>query len=123
GVDIGSSENLVVNMNGGGDSCPGGSGLAGLIHLPVDDRAGNDTITGGDGDDTLIGGDGNDAINGGRGSDTAQMGAGDDTFVWDPGDGSDVVEGQDGRDTMQFNGANIAEKFDIAANGPRVRLT
>ena len=45
------------------------------------------------------------------------MGAGDDTFVWNPGDGSDIVEGQAGTDTMQFNGANIAEKIDISANG------
>jgi Ca2+-binding RTX toxin-like protein len=49
-------------------------------------------------------------------------GAGDDTFVWNPGDGSDTVEGQDGNDTLVFNGANIAENFDIAANGTRVRL-
>ena len=51
------------------------------------------------------------------------MGAGDDTFQWDPGDGSDVVEGQDGADTMLFNGANISEKFDLSANGSRLRFT
>ena len=51
------------------------------------------------------------------------MGAGDDTFVWDPGDGSDVVEGgQDGADTMLFNGAGVAENFDVSANGERVRF-
>jgi hypothetical protein len=48
--------------------------------------------------------------------------AGDDTFVWNPGDGSDIVEGQSGADTLQFNGANIAEKIDITANGSRVRF-
>jgi hypothetical protein len=51
------------------------------------------------------------------------LGAGDDTFSWSPGDGSDVVEGQGGRDTMVFNGSDAAEKFDISANGSRVRLT
>jgi Ca2+-binding RTX toxin-like protein len=51
------------------------------------------------------------------------LGAGNDEFVWNPGDGSDVVEGQAGIDTLQFNGANIDEKFDISANGGRVRLT
>jgi Ca2+-binding RTX toxin-like protein len=51
------------------------------------------------------------------------MGAGDDVFVWNPGDDNDTVEGQDGFDTMQFNGANIAEKIDLSANGPRLRLT
>jgi hypothetical protein len=50
------------------------------------------------------------------------MGAGDDTFIWDPGDGSDVVEGEHGIDTMRFNGANIAEQFDLSANGNRLRF-
>ncbi|HEX7312065.1 MAG TPA: hypothetical protein VF232_12900, partial [Gaiellaceae bacterium] len=40
-----------------------------------------------------------------------------------PGDGSDVVEGQDGRDAMLFNGANINERFEVSANGSRVRFT
>src|SRR5262245_31367451 len=122
-IDIGTSENLVVNMNGGDDTFTGSNGLATLINLTVDGGAGNDTITGGDGDDLLLGGDGNDTIIGGRGNDTARMGAGDDTFVWNPGDGSDTVEGQDGIDTLQFNGANIDEKIDISANGQRVRFT
>ena len=50
------------------------------------------------------------------------MGAGDDRFTWDPGDGSDTIEGQDGRDAMTFNGANVAEAFDVSANGGRVRF-
>ena len=50
------------------------------------------------------------------------MGAGDDTFVWDPGDGSDTVEGQAGTDTMLFNGASVAEKIDLSANGERLRF-
>ena len=122
-LDIGTTENLVVNMNGGDDTFTAGNGLATLIQLTVDGGAGNDTITGGDGNDMLLGGDGNDIINGGRGNDTALLGAGDDTFVWNPGDGSDTVEGQDGTDTLLFNGANINEKIDISANGGRVRFT
>lgn len=122
-IDICTSENLVVNMNGGDDTFVGSNGLAPLIALTVDGCAGNDTITGGDGNDRLIGGDGNDTITGGRGTDTALLGAGDDTFVWNPGDGSDIVEGQDGHDTLQFNGANIDEQFNLAANGSRLRLT
>ena len=121
-LDIGTTENLVVNMNGGDDVFTAGNGLAPLISLTVDGGAGNDTITGGDGNDVLIGGDGNDLINGGRGNDMAFMGAGDDTFVWNPGDGSDTVEGQDGSDTMLFNGANVNENIDISANGQRVRF-
>src|SRR4051794_27632761 len=122
-LDIGTTENLVLNMNGGDDKFTAGNGLAPLIKVTVDGGAGNDTITGGDGDDLLLGGDGNDLITGGRGNDTALLGAGDDTFVWNPGDGSDTVEGQDGVDTLLFNGANIAEHIDISANGERVRFT
>jgi Ca2+-binding RTX toxin-like protein len=83
---------------------------------------GNDTLAGGKGIETLLGGDGNDSIDGNGGNDLAQMGAGDDTFVWDPGDGSDTVDGQSGADTMRFNGANIAERIDLSANGNRLKL-
>jgi Ca2+-binding RTX toxin-like protein len=121
-IDIGTSENLVVNMNGGDDVFTGSNGLAPLIALTVDGGAGNDRITGGDGNDRLIGGDGNDVIEGGRGNDTMFGGAGDDVFTWDPGDGSDVIEGQGGHDAMQFTGANVGEHIDISANGPRVRF-
>jgi Ca2+-binding RTX toxin-like protein len=122
-LDIGTSENLVVNMNGGDDTFTASNGLAGLISLTVDGGAGNDTIIGGDGNDRLLGGDGNDLIIGGRGSDVMLGGAGDDTFVWNPGDGSDVIEGQGGHDTLQFNGANVSEKMDLSANGSRLRFT
>src|SRR5262249_19212724 len=108
-LDIGTTENFVLNMNGCDGTFNANNCLANLMQLTVDGGAGNDTITGGDGDDTLLGGDGNDLITGGRGSDTARLGTGDDTFVWNPGDGSDVVDGGDGFDTLQFNGANISE--------------
>jgi hypothetical protein len=93
------------------------------IPTTIDGGAGNDSLAGGSGAETLRGGDGNDSIDGNKGADVAFMGAGDDTFVWDPGDGSDVVEGDDGADTMVFNGAGIAERFDLSANGTRLRLT
>ncbi len=122
-LDIGTTENLVLNANGGDDVFTAGNGLASLISITVDGGAGNDHITGGDGNDKLIGGDGNDTIIGGRGTDTLTGGGGDDTFVWNPGDGSDVIEGQGGRDTLQFNGANVNEKIDLSANGSRLRLS
>src|SRR4029077_19378352 len=68
-IDIGTSENLVVNMNGGDDTFTAGNGLATLIGITVDGGSGADTITGGDGNDSLTGGDGNDLVNGGRGND------------------------------------------------------
>jgi Ca2+-binding RTX toxin-like protein len=122
-LDIGTTENLVLNMNGGDDSFSVTGNLAALIKLTVDGGAGNDTILGGNGVDTLLGGDGNDFIDGNQGNDFAFLGAGEDVFQWDPGDGSDTVEGQDGTDTLLFNGANIGENIDISANGERVRLT
>lgn len=122
-VDIGTSENLVLNMNGGDDTFTGSNGLAPLIKLTVDGGSGKDTITGGDGDDRLLGGDDNDNIIGARGSDLMIGGAGDDVMVWNPGDGNDILEGQDGTDTMQFNGANVNETFEVSANGPRLRFT
>jgi Ca2+-binding RTX toxin-like protein len=119
-IDIGTSEVLVLNANGGNDSFTGSAGLAPLIALNIDGGAGNDTLIGGDGNDTLNGGDGNDLIIGGKGADSAFLGAGDDTFVWNNGDGSDLVEGQDGLDTMLFNGAAGGENVTISANGSRV---
>ena len=122
-LDIGTTENLVVNANAGDDTVTAGNGLAGLIKLTIDGGAGNDTILGGDGDDQLFGGDGNDFIDGNRGSDTALLGAGDDVFQWDPGDGSDIVDGQDGFDTLRFNGANVSENFDISNKSGHAILT
>ncbi len=122
-LDIGTTENLVLHANGGDDVITAGNGLAPLIKLTLDGGAGNDTITGGDGNDLLFGGDGNDLVAGGRGNDVAQLGAGDDTFVWNPGDGSDTVDGGPGTDTLLFNGSNVNENIDIAANGSHVRFS
>jgi Ca2+-binding RTX toxin-like protein len=122
-IDIGTTEKLVLNMNGGNDTFSATGNLAALISVTVDGGAGNDTILGSNGADLLLGGDGNDFIDGQQGNDTAFLGAGDDVFQWDPGDGSDTVEGGDGTDTLLFNGANIAEIFDVSANGERVRFT
>src|SRR5207248_1667736 len=99
-IDIGTSENLVLNAKGGDDSFTGGIGLAALIKTSVDGGAGDDRLLGTDGNDTLVGGDGNDFIDGNAGADTAFLGNGKDTFTWDPGDGSDIVHGQGGQDTM-----------------------
>src|SRR5205085_11667249 len=107
----------------GDDTITAGNGLATLTALTIDGGAGNDTITGGDGADVLLGGIGNDIVVGGRGNDFALLGDGDDTFIWNPGDGDDLVEGQAGLDTLNFNGANVAERIDISANGERARFT
>jgi Ca2+-binding RTX toxin-like protein len=112
-LDIGTTENLVVNMNDGDDTFSTTGNLTPLIKLTVDGGAGNDTIRGGNGNDLLLGGDGNDFIDGQQGNDIAFLGAGDDTFQWDPGDGSDTIEGQAGTDTMLFNGSGGDETFEV----------
>ncbi len=122
-IDIGTSENLVLNANGGDDEASATGNLAPLIKMTTDGGAGNDKLLGSNGVDAIIGGDGNDVVDGQQGNDVAFLGAGDDDFQWDPGDGSDVVEGQAGGDELQFNGANIAERMDVSANGGRVRFT
>ncbi len=122
-IDIGTSENLVLNANGGDDSFSATGNLASLIGITVDGGTGNDNLLGSNGIDNLLGGDGNDFVDGQQGNDVAFLGAGDDTFQWDPGDNNDTVEGQDGADEMLFNGANINERMEVSANGGRVRFT
>ena len=50
-------------------------------------------------------------------------GGGDDAFTWNPGDDNDIFEGQAGSDRLLFNGANVAEIFNVSANGSRVLFT
>src|SRR5262245_11732708 len=85
-LDIGTSENLVVNMNGGDDTFTAGNGLAPLISITVDGGAGNDTITGGDGADILRGGAGDDLLQGGAGNDTLVGKNGKDQMFGEAGD-------------------------------------
>ena len=84
-LDIGTTENFVLNMNGGDDQFSATGNLAALINVTVDGGAGNDTILGSNGNDHLFGGDGNDFIDGEQGNDVAFLGTGDDVFQWDPG--------------------------------------
>ncbi len=107
------TDRLVINGQAGDDVIDA-SAMNGNLGL---------TVNGGLGADRIIGSQRGDLITGGDGDDLALMGAGDDTFVWNPGDDNDVVEGQAGNDTLLFNGANIGENINIAANGGRVLFT
>ncbi|MFO0797605.1 MAG: calcium-binding protein [Gemmataceae bacterium] len=122
-IDVGTSEKLVLNANGGDDSFSATGNLAALVAVTVDGGTGNDTILGSNGADVLRGGDGDDFVDGQQGNDVAFLGAGNDVFQWDPGDGSDTVEGQGGSDRLLFNGSAGSEAFDLSANGGRLRLT
>ena len=122
-LDIGTTENLDVNGQGGNDVIAGSVGLAGLISLDLDGGEGNDLLIGGDGVDVLRGGAGNDTLIGGRGNDIKLGEDGDDLLIWNNGDGSDLMEGGEGNDTVQVNGADGAgDDFSIDPNGDRVRF-
>src|SRR5215213_651987 len=86
-LDIGTSEQLALNANGGDDTFSATGNLAALIKSTVDGGTGNDTLRGSNGADVILGGDGSDFVDGNQGNDSAFLGAGDDTFQWDPGDG------------------------------------
>ncbi len=107
-------DRLTLNGQGGNDVINASGLHAGALQLTMNGGLGADFIVGSDGGDLIVGGDGND---------TALMGPGDDSFVWNPGDDNDIVEGQAGSDTLLFNGANIAERINISANGGRVLFT
>jgi Bacterial Ig-like domain (group 3)/Domain of unknown function (DUF4214)/RTX calcium-binding nonapeptide repeat (4 copies) len=114
GVTVANTDLILLNGGAGNDS------------LALDETNGAlplARLDGGAGNDVLIGGSVGDVFDGAGGDDTLFGGAGNDTFVWSPGDGSDVVEGQGGSDTLVFNGSDLAEKFDLSADGKRVRFT
>jgi Ca2+-binding RTX toxin-like protein len=62
-VDIGTTENLLLNAGDGNDRVKGSTGLAGLIDSTFNGDDGNDRIKGTDGEDLLTGGKGFDLIN------------------------------------------------------------
>jgi RTX calcium-binding nonapeptide repeat (4 copies) len=114
---------VAVDARGGDDTVNVQNSAPALLNVTLDGGAGDDTLIGANGAETFIGGAGDDFADGNIGADTADLGSGADTFQWDPGDGSDTVDGQGGNDTLTFNGSNAPENIDVAANGPRVRLT
>ena len=121
-IDIGTSESLALNANGGNDVINTTGDLSALIGLQLNGGPGDDTINSGNGADILLGGDGNDFIDGNQGNDAALLGLGNDVFKWDPGDGSDIVEGQADTDELLFNGSGASENIEITPNGARVRF-
>jgi Ca2+-binding RTX toxin-like protein len=116
-------ETTDIDLLAGDDQFSATGNLAPLTTLDVDGGAGNDTLLGGNGNDTLRGGADDDFLDGNQGNDTLLGGDGNDTTQWDPGDGSDTIDSGTGNDRMLFNGANIAEHINVAANTGHVQLT
>ena len=121
-IDIGTTENLTLNANGGEDSFPASGNLAALIRITVDGGAGHDTISGSNGNDVLLGGPGNDFVDGQQGNDVALLGSEDDVVPVGSRRRQRRCRGSGCADTMVFNGNNANENFDVSANGQRVRF-
>ena len=129
-LDVGTTERLVLNANGGNDTMT--SDPAVTVPMLLNGGDGVDALAAGGAADFVNGGDGNDALNGGpgpdrlvgdRGGDNMNGAAGDDTMVWNNGDGSDVMDGVDGLDRVEVNGAaGAGDAFVIAPNGARAKF-
>jgi Ca2+-binding RTX toxin-like protein len=118
-------DRILVEAGGGDDAVridDSAGAVAADIEAAIEGGAGDDSLRGGAGEELLLGEDGNDDIAGGGANDVALLGAGDDRYERGPGDGSDTIEGQDGRDELRVDGSGAAEIYDVAANGPRVRV-
>lgn len=119
---ITTTENLLLNGNGGADVITGTVGLRDVITMTLNGGDGDDTITGGDGNDQLNGDGDNDTLTGFRGADAVSGGPGDDTMIWNNGDGSDTNDGGEGNDTTIVNGGPLSETFTISGTGTGVRF-
>jgi Ca2+-binding RTX toxin-like protein len=118
-LDIGTSEKLDFNGNGGDDTLNANGGAAGLNPFVIDADGGadNDIIQTGDAPDLLTGGAGNDRLVSFRSPagtrDVLRGGDGDDTLAWNPGDGDDTMDGEAGSDTIEVNGGSGGEDFEV----------
>jgi Ca2+-binding RTX toxin-like protein len=145
-LDIGTTENLVVNGDDGNDigTVQDLTGVANLrsvvltgdngndmldasnlnagIDLVITGGAGNDMLMGGAGADYLDGGSGNDTISGNRGADFILGGSGSDMLMG--GAGSDLILGGSGRDTIDGGAGNdildggLDGQQDVITTGP-----
>ena len=136
-IDIGTSEKLVLNANGGDDSFSATGNLAALIAITVDGGAGNDTLLGSNGVDVLLGGNGNDFADGQQGNDVESIVAktlgGADNVVVNDLSGTDVVDvradlaaigGDDAQpDNVITNATNGDDVVSVTGLGPNALLS
>ena len=122
-LDIGTTEDLDINGQGGDDVIDASSFTNAAVALDLDGGTGNDLLLGGANADVLRGGAGNDTLIGGGGNDVKLGEDGNDLLIWNNGDGSDLMEGGADDDTVQVNGADGAgDDISIDPNGARVRV-
>jgi Ca2+-binding RTX toxin-like protein len=120
-VDIGTTEDLLLNAAGGNDRIIGAKGLAGRIKSTLNGDDGNDRIVGTDGEDSLGGGAGLDIINSrDRAEDRVDCGSGLDLAKVDKRDflrGCNIAIG--GHLRVKQIGS---KRLDAAAGGAAVTL-
>ena len=116
-LDIGTTENLVVNANGGNDRIIGSKRLAELIDSTFKGGDGKDRIKGTDGKDVLSGGKGSDLIRSAdRVSDAVKCGGGFDLAFVDRRDrvrGCEIVLG--GLLRVKPSGKSVSVNGNVAA--------
>ena len=132
------------NGSGGGDTINGGTGNDGLDGGAGDDtangedgndflaessedvtdfdlKAGNNTLTGGDGADSIAGGDEVDNVSGGAGADNVSGGLGVDTVAGDDGDDT-VAADPDGAADASYSGGPGTDTMSYAPYGGGVTV-
>jgi Ca2+-binding RTX toxin-like protein len=116
-LDIGTTENLVVNANGGNDTIIGAKGLAELIDSTLRGDDGKDRIKGTDGKDKLSGGKGRDLLRArDKASDAVNCGGGFDLAFVDRRDrvrGCEIVIG--GRLRVKHSAKSVRVARGVAA--------
>ncbi|HJZ93543.1 MAG TPA: hypothetical protein VKE40_21885, partial [Gemmataceae bacterium] len=118
-IDIGTSETLALNANGGDDSFSATGNLAALIKLQVDGGTGNDTLLGSNGNDALFGGDGNDIVDGNQGDDNAILAA-TLTFAANPANAAYTAQVKAG--TLQIRGDAASDSLVLAPTPTQLLL-
>ena len=122
-IDIGTSEALVVNANGGADSFaatgnwpPSSASRSTVARTTTRSVAGTGPTSCSAASATTSSTATRVTTSGGPSARATTRSSGI------PATAATCVEGQDGADTLLFNGSNIAESIEASANGQRVRL-
>jgi Ca2+-binding RTX toxin-like protein len=111
-IDIGTSENLVLNAGAGNDPIKGSKGLAGLI---------DSTFNGDDGEDRIKGTDGEDLLSGGKGGDLIR--SRDKAADQVEGDGGFDIAFVDKRDTVRGVEIVLGGRLKVKVNAKSVDVT
>jgi Ca2+-binding RTX toxin-like protein len=116
---IGSSFADVLKGNSGYNFIKGGLGNDTIFGFGANDRLegaeGHDVIDAGGGNDTVYAGDGHDNLKGSSGDDWLYGDDGNDVFTG--GSGNDSFYGGTGSDTVNYVGAGVPVRVDLAVSG------